>query len=76
MLRKAVLLVGAVLVGGSASAQQGEPVPEIHFLSWPAATYSHFAETSNYVVEEWKNLDFVFGWIQSPFLIRSQDVVH
>ena len=56
MLRKAALFVGAALVAGSASAQQGKPVPEIHFLSWPAATYSHFAETSNHVVEEWEKL--------------------
>jgi peptide/nickel transport system substrate-binding protein len=56
ILKRAALLVGAALLAGSASAQQGTPVPEIHFLSWPAATYSHFAETSNHIVEEWEKL--------------------
>ena len=56
MLRKAAFVLGALFAAGSASAQQGPPVPEIHFLTWPAATYSHFAETSRYVAEEWEKL--------------------
>ena len=56
MLKKAALFVGAALVASPALAQKGEPVPEIHFLTWPAATYSHFAETSRYVAEEWERL--------------------
>jgi peptide/nickel transport system substrate-binding protein len=56
MLKKAALLLGAALVASPVAAQQGQPVPEIHFLTWPAATYSHFAETSRYVAEEWEKL--------------------
>lgn len=56
MLRKTACLLGLSLLAGPAMAQQGEPVPEIHFLSWPTATYQHFAETSNYIAEEWSKL--------------------
>lgn len=40
----------------SALAQDGEMVPEVDFLTWPAAKYSHYAETSNYVAEQWEKL--------------------
>ena len=57
ILRRTALLVAAALAAGPAGAQpQGAPVPEIHFLTWPAATYSHFAETSRYVAEAWEKL--------------------
>lgn len=56
MPRKAVFLLGLSVLATQAVAQQGEPVPEIHFLSWPAATYQHFYETSNYIAEEWEKL--------------------
>jgi peptide/nickel transport system substrate-binding protein len=67
MLRKAAILAGAALIAGQASAQQGEPVPEIHFLSWPAATYSHFAETGNYIAEEWEKLGLRVRMDQQAF---------
>ena len=67
MPRKAFILAGAALIAGAASAQQGEPVPEIHFLSWPAATYSHFAETGNYIAEEWEKLGLRVRMDQQAF---------
>ncbi len=56
MLRKAVCLLGATLFAGLALAQEGEPVPEVHFLSWPTASYQYLAEAANYVAEEWEKL--------------------
>jgi peptide/nickel transport system substrate-binding protein len=67
MLRKAACLLGASLFATQALAQEGEPVPEIHFLSWPTATYQHFAETANYIAEEWEKLGLQIRMDQQAF---------
>ncbi len=56
MLRKAATLIGLAVFASSALAGEGKQVPEVHFLSWPTAQYQHFAETGNYVAEEWRKL--------------------
>lgn len=67
MLRKAACLLGASLFATQAMAQEGELVPEIHFLSWPTATYQHFAEMGNYVAEEWEKLGLRVRMDQQAF---------
>jgi len=66
--RTTAFLMGAMLLAGApAHAQEGEIVPEIHFLSWPAATYAHFAETGNYIAEEWEKLGLKVRMDQQAF---------
>ena len=67
MKKHTAFLLGAMLLAVPAQAQEGELVPEIHFLSWPAATYSHFAETGNYVAEEWEKLGLSVNMDQQAF---------
>ena len=50
-------LTGCLLMGFSAAAlAQAKPVPEIDFLTWPAAKYQHYYESSNYIAEQWRKL--------------------
>ena len=50
-------LTGCQLTGISAAAlAQAKPVPEIDFLTWPAAKYQHYYESSNYIAEQWRKL--------------------
>lgn len=50
-------LTGCLLTGISAAAlAQAKPVPEIDFLTWPAAKYQHYYESSNYIAEQWRKL--------------------
>lgn len=66
MLRQTACLT-AMMLPAAAFAQSGKPVPEIHFLSWPTATYQQFAETANYVAEEWKKLGLRVRMDQSAY---------
>lgn len=56
MFRKVLFAVGLVALPVTAQAQSGEVVPEINFLSWPAAKYMHYSESANYVAEQWRKL--------------------
>lgn len=67
MFGRAAIITGAWLFATPLFAQQGEPVPEIHFLSWPAASYANFAETGNYVAEEWEKLGLRIRMDQQAF---------
>jgi peptide/nickel transport system substrate-binding protein len=67
MLKRTAFLMSLSVLASPALAQQGEPVPEIHFLSWPTATYQHFAETANYVAEEWEKLGLRIRMDQQAF---------
>lgn len=45
------------MLGCSAGAMaQAKPVPEIDFLTWPAARYQHYYESSSYIAEQWRKL--------------------
>lgn len=57
-LMAAAGLAATAIIGfaPAASAQQGKPVPEIDFMTWPAADYQHFYETSALIAEEWRKL--------------------
>jgi peptide/nickel transport system substrate-binding protein len=53
---------------GAAEAQnQGQPVPEIKILTWPAARYQSYYETSNYVAEGWRKLGLKVTLDPQPF---------
>jgi len=67
MFRKAVTLIGLTVFSSAAFAEDGKPVPEIHFLSWPTAQYQHFAETGNYVADEWRKLGLEIRMDQQSF---------
>ena len=45
----------------------GEKVPEINFLTWPAAKYQHYYETSNYIAEGWRELGLTVNLNPQPF---------
>ena len=49
------ILAGLTLSPFSAFAE-GKPVPEVDFLTWPAARYQHYYETTNYIAESWREL--------------------
>jgi len=50
-------VTGCLLMGFSVAAlAQAKPVPEIDFLTWPAARYQHYYESSNYIAEQWRKL--------------------
>jgi peptide/nickel transport system substrate-binding protein len=44
-----------------------QPVPEIKVLTWPAAKYQHYFETSNYVAEGWRKLGLKVTLDPQPF---------
>ncbi len=67
MLKRTSILVGAWLLATPLHAQEGKPVPEIHFLSWPSASYANFAETGNYIAEEWEKLGLKIRMDQQAF---------
>ena len=67
MMGRQLLCAAAVALAGPAAAQQGKPVPEVHFLSWPAASYSQYAESANYVAEEWEKLGLKVFMDQQAF---------
>ena len=56
MYRNFLSAVTLIAIPFSASAEMGEIVPEVNFLTWPAAKYSHYSESSNYVAEQWEKL--------------------
>ena len=67
MIKRTAIALGAWLLATPLHAQEGEPVPEIHFLSWPSASYANFAETGNYVAEEWEKLGLRIRMDQQAF---------
>jgi len=56
MFRKVLFAAVLSTLPATAHAQSGEVVPEINFLSWPAAKYMHYSESSNYIAEQWRKL--------------------
>jgi len=56
MFMKHTLVAAALLLSSPSLAQDGKPVPEIHFLTWPEAKYQQFYETSNLMAEKWREL--------------------
>jgi peptide/nickel transport system substrate-binding protein len=70
MSKTAAWVLSLTMIAAPAIAQtppRGQPVPEIHFLSWPTATYQHFAETANYVAEQWTKLGLRVRMDQQAF---------
>jgi peptide/nickel transport system substrate-binding protein len=59
MLRTAIAAFAASAFCGAAMAEPGQPVPEINFLTWPAAKFQHYNEPTNYIAEEWRKLGLV-----------------
>jgi peptide/nickel transport system substrate-binding protein len=58
-MRKLVLSLAATAMACcplQAYAQEGEIVPEVHFLTWPADKYQQFSEATNYMAEQWREL--------------------
>ena len=55
-MRLTTAFAGALIGLGTSMALAQQPVPEIKVLTWPAAKYQHYFETSNYVAEGWRKL--------------------
>lgn len=53
---KLALLIGAALALPGSALAEGQPVPPVEILTWPAARYQSYFETSNYVAEGWREL--------------------
>lgn len=45
----------------------GPAAPPIKFLTWPAANYQHYYETSNYIAESWRELGLEVSLDPQPF---------
>ena len=58
-----------IFLGGLASPAlaAGDLVPELDFLTWPAAKYQHYYETSNYIAEGWRKLGVRVNLNPAPF---------
>ena len=56
MHRNFISAIAMMAMPVAALADMGEIVPEVNFLTWPAAKYSHYPESSNYVAEQWEKL--------------------
>jgi len=46
---------------------EGPVAPPITFLTWPAASYQHYYETSNYIAESWRELGLEVTLNPQPF---------
>ena len=55
-MRRIVFALAAIALLPAQALGQAKPVPEIHFLSWPAAKYQQYSEAARYIVEEWRKL--------------------
>lgn len=55
-MRRFVFALAAAAMLPAQALAQAKPVPEIHFLSWPAAKYQQYSEAARYIVEEWRKL--------------------
>lgn len=63
----AAMTAGVVMAAAGPAWAQGQPVPEIRLLTWPAAKYQHYFETSNYVAESWRKLGLKVKLEPVPF---------
>lgn len=61
-----LLGTAALLAPGHAWAE-GRAVPPVDFLTWPAAKYQHYYETSNYIAESWRELGIPVNLNAQPF---------
>ncbi len=50
-----------------AAQAEGPVAPGITFLTWPAAAYQHYFETSNYIAESWRELGVDVTLNPQPF---------
>lgn len=50
-----------------AAKAEGPVAPPITFLTWPAASYQHYYETSNYIAESWRELGIEVTLNPQPF---------
>ncbi len=50
------LFIGLLAGFPGVALAQPKPVPEIDFVTWPAAKYQHYYESSNYIAEQWRKL--------------------
>ncbi len=67
MLRRYTALLAGVTMGLTGVAYGQEPVPEIKVLTWPAARYQSYYETSNYVAEGWRQLGLKVALDVQPY---------
>lgn len=61
-----ILASGLVLMPFAALAE-GKEVQTIDFLTWPASSYQHYYETSNYIAESWRELGLDVQLNPQPF---------
>lgn len=68
-MKKQVLPLALMLMSTTsfAALAAGEKVPDVDFLTWPAAKYQHYYETSNYIAEGWRQLGLTVNLNPQPF---------
>jgi peptide/nickel transport system substrate-binding protein len=67
MFRCFIAIFCAAAFSTSAYAEAGKPVPEINFLTWPAAKFQHYHEPTNYIAEQWRKLGLEVRVNPQPF---------
>lgn len=61
------LAIMSAVAAPAVAAAEGRPVPPVDFLTWPAAKYQHYYETSNYIAESWRELGIPVELNAQPF---------
>lgn len=67
MRKQFATLTSALALLPLAAMAEGPVVEPIHFLTWPAANYQHYYETSNYIAESWRELGLDVQLDPQPF---------
>lgn len=67
MFLRTTALAGGLCLLPLMALAQGKPVEPISFLTWPAANYQHYFETTNYVAEAWRELGLEVNLDPQPF---------
>ena len=67
MKRTILALATLSLAASTAAFAEGRAVPPVDFLTWPAAKYQHYYETSNYIAESWRELGIPVNLNAQPF---------
>lgn len=63
----AAFAVGMTYAFSANAFAEGPAVEAVDFLTWPAAKYQHYYETSNYIAESWEKLGIPVDLNPQPF---------
>ncbi len=67
MFKRISVIAGLLASTATMAYAEGDKVKEIDFLTWPAAKYQHYYETSNYIAEGWRKLGLEVKLNPAPF---------